>query len=81
MGDLPRPDYVSTALHIMFDIDKSNSDITKKHYQSRLYLYLLKTAEKLIVILILTKMTEIHLYPFGAQILQGEILHLGSWSS
>lgn len=44
-------------------------------------MYLFKTAEKLIVILIPMKMTGIHLYPFGAQILQGEIPHLDSQSS
>jgi len=41
-------------------------------------MYLFKTADKLLVILIAMKMTEINLYPFGAEIFQGEILHLGS---
>jgi len=78
MGDLPGSDCASAALHILFSTDKSNSDITQKYYQSRLYMYLFKTADKLLVILIAMKMTEINLYPFGAEIFQGEILHLGS---
>lgn len=60
MSDLPRSDCVSAALHVLFSTVKSNPDIIKK-------LYLSKTAEKLTIILIHMKITEIHLYLFEAQ--------------